>query len=106
MGFVELCALAAAFGTLFGPKQDGSNVSLIAASFGLALFFPALTLFAIYISPYMSAKSLYKKNVNLQGPISWSFSEDAITSQMATGKSELLWATFIKARETADLFLF
>jgi hypothetical protein len=36
----------------------------------------------------------------------YSFSEDLVVQEMATGRAELQWATFLKVRETKDLLLF
>ena len=103
--FLELLAIAGATGYLLSPKPDGSSTSLIAASISLAFVFPAIVLFMLYLNPYLGAKTIYKNNVNIRGSIHWHFSEERINVQMTTGSSELLWPTFIKARETKNLFL-
>jgi YcxB-like protein len=103
--FIELLAVAGIIGSLATPATANGRMQLVAGSIGAALFFPAIVLSALYVTPYFAAKSLYEGNVNLRGPIQWSFSDKLIKQRMATGSSELLWSTFIKARETAELFL-
>jgi hypothetical protein len=102
---IELAALAGIVGFALTTKAVGSRIPLIIAGISSALFFPAILLSACYVTPYFAAKSLYRNNANLQSPFHWSFSEKLITQRMATGSAELLWSTFIKARETRELFL-
>jgi YcxB-like protein len=103
--FIELLAVAGVIGSLVTPATANGRTQLIAGSIGAALFFPAIVLSALYVAPYFAAKSLYKGNVNLHDPIHWYFSDKVIEQRMTTGSSELLWSTFIKARETGELYL-
>jgi hypothetical protein len=103
--FIEILAIVGAMGFLFAPKADGSSVSSTAASIACAFGFPLILLFVCYLNPYLAARSLYKSSANLRSPILWSFSEKLVTHQMATGTAELLWSSFIKARETREMFL-
>ena len=102
---VEIAAIAGIVGFALTTRAVGSRIPLIIAGISGALFFPAILLSACYLTPYFAAKSLYKNNANLHSPFHWSFSEKLITQRMATGSAELLWSTFIKARETRELFL-
>ena len=101
----EIAAIAGLAGFAFTTRAVGSRIPLIVAGISSALFFPAILLSACYVTPYFAAKSLYKNNTNLHSPLQWSFSEKLITQRMATGSAELLWSTFIKVRETRELFL-
>jgi hypothetical protein len=102
---IELAAIAGIAGFALTTKAVGSRIPLVIAGISSALFFPAILLSACYVTPYFAAKSSYRNNANLHSPFHWSFSEKLITQRMATGSSELLWSTFIKARETRELFL-
>ncbi len=87
-------------------KAVGFAVPLTTAGLWSVLFLPALLLWVCYATPYFAAKSLYKSSVNLHNPIHYSFSDDLVTQEMASGRAELLWSTFVRVRETPDLFLF
>lgn len=104
--FIEVLAIAGSVGLVLKARATGAHESLIvSAAIWAVLFFPIILLFTCYVIPYFAAKSLYKNNANVRSPIHWSFSEELITQQMATGKAELSWSNFIKLRETRDLFL-
>lgn len=98
---VELLAIAGFVGFLLGSK----SLLSILAGIGVALYFPIMVSFLCFIRPYFAAKSLFNDNSNLQGELHWSFSDDIVSVQMPTGRSELLWASFVKAIERGELFL-
>jgi YcxB-like protein len=103
---IEVLAIAGLVGMVLRAKAAGAHESLfVSASIWGVVFFPTILLFTCYVLPYFGAKSLYKNNANVRSTIHWSFSEQLITQEMATGKAELSWSNFIKFRETADLFL-
>jgi len=74
------------------------------ATWGI-LFTPLFFLYLFYGAPYFNAKSQYKNSENLRNTIRYSISDDLVTLQSATARSEMRWTTFLKAQETADLFL-
>lgn len=84
----------------------GYPVQLAPGSMWIVLFLPAFLVWRCYAAPYFAAKSLYKNNINLHNPIRYAFSDALITQEMATGNAVLQWATFIRVRETRELFLF
>jgi hypothetical protein len=69
------------------------------------LFLPTFLLYLRFGAPYFAARALFKNNANLKGAIHYSISEDLVIQEMATGRAELRWSTFLRVRETPDLFL-
>jgi hypothetical protein len=70
------------------------------------IIFPPLFMFLVcYVSPYFGARSLYKNNANFKGEIRYSFSDDGVTIEVTTARSELQWSSFVQVRETRDFFL-
>ena len=95
----------ASVGFLFTAKAFGWPVPIGMAGLWGVLFVPTFLLIICYVTPYFGARSSYRNSLNLQNPIHYSFSDEVIAQEMATGRAELLWSTFIKVRETPDFFL-
>jgi hypothetical protein len=89
-----------------GMRGLGYPVPPVMAGLWGILFLPMFLIWMCYIRPYFASKSLYKNNINLHNPIHYSFSDALITQEMASGRTELQWATFTRVRETRELFLF
>jgi YcxB-like protein len=98
--------LFASAGFALTAKAVGFAVPFAMGSLWGVLFLPAFLLSMCYVTPYFAAKSLYKNSVNLHNAIHYSFSDDLVTQEMASGRAELLWSAFIRVRETPHLFLF
>jgi YcxB-like protein len=105
VGIAILVAVASAV-FAFAMRDSYSSSSVLVAGLWGILFFPTLLLCICYVSTYFTAKSFFKNNINLRKPMHYSFSEDLVVQEMATGRAELQWATFLKVRETKDLLLF
>jgi hypothetical protein len=105
---LTIIAVVLAASIAFGYASSGPSglvPSLLRGGIWGILFFPTFLLLICYVSTYFAAKSLFKSNVNLQNPIHYSFSDDIVIQEMATGRAELRWNTFIRVKETRDLFL-
>jgi hypothetical protein len=92
------CAVLKAVGT-------GSLASAATNLLPLFAILPIAVLAGIYVAPYYTSKSVYKNSVSLKSPIQYSFSDDGVTQKSVTGRGEVLWTAYIKARETRDWFL-
>jgi hypothetical protein len=72
----------------------------------LGLAFPfVLTPYAFFISPYRGAKKLIKTNPNVQGVLSYVFSDAGIEITGPHSHSHLDWAAIASATETSGQFL-
>lgn len=86
-------------------KVMGLSIPVSFAGLWGALFLPVFLLYLRFGAPYIAARVLFKNNANLKAPIHYSISDDLVTQEMATGRAELRWSTFVRVRETSDLFL-
>ena len=76
----------------------------ISSSLGLAFPF-VLTPYAFFISPYRGAKKLIKANPNVQGVLTYVFSDAGIEITGPHSRSHLDWAAIASAAETSAQFL-
>ena len=74
------------------------------SSLGLAFPF-VLTPYAFFISPYRGAKKFIKTNPNVQGILSYVFSDAGIEITGPHSRSHLDWPAIASARETSVQFL-
>jgi hypothetical protein len=86
-------------------KSMGLSVPLGFAGLWGVLFLPAFLAYLRFGAPYFAARAVFKTAPNLKAAIHYSISEDLIIQDMATGRAELRWPTFVRVRETSDLFL-
>ncbi|HXN54012.1 MAG TPA: YcxB family protein [Candidatus Acidoferrum sp.] len=86
-------------------KTMGLSVPIGFAGLWGSLFLPTFLLYLRFGAPYFAARTLFKNNANLKAAIHYSISEDLVIQEMATGRAELRWSTFVRVREAPDLFL-
>ena len=87
-------------------KGAGAEVTISSSDIVVGLMLPVVFIFVFYGAPYFAAKSAYKSSANFHHAILWVLTEEVVTQEVATGRGEYLWSTFIKVRETRELFLF
>ena len=72
----------------------------------LGLAFPfVLTPYAFFISPYRGARKFIRTNPNVQGVLSYVFSDAGIEITGPHSRSHLDWAAIASAKETSAQFL-
>jgi hypothetical protein len=86
-------------------KTMGLSMPIGFAGLWGSLFLPTFLLYLRFGAPYFAARTVFKNNANLKAAIHYSISEDLVIQEMATGRAELRWSTFVRVRETPDLFL-
>jgi hypothetical protein len=104
---LSLICLIPIAGIAFALVAKGMGLSTPVGFAGLwgALFLPTFLVYLRFGAPYFAARTLVKNNANVKGAIRYSISEDLVVQEMVTGRAELRWSTFVRVRETSDLFL-
>jgi hypothetical protein len=102
--FLVIMAICAAYvpSSIFLAQQHWEWT--LSSSLGLAFPF-VLTPYAFFISPYLGAKKILKTNPNVQGTLSYVFSDAGIEVTGPHSRSNLDWAAIASATETSTQFL-
>ncbi len=93
------------FSLLLGLGMSRADTIKFGVMWG-GIYVPLFYLFLCYGQPYFVARSLYKNSADFRGTSRYSFSDDDITWEGITARSECSWSTFIEVRETKEFFLF
>lgn len=97
LGRILICIAGTLLG-VFGYHFVGD------AWIGVIVVFAALTLAQIFM-PYIIHRRIYHRNPQLFEMRTVTFTDESVKSEKATGNIEAKWSSFVKFKETKNLFL-
>lgn len=97
LGRILICVAGVVLGA-FGYRYFGDTWVVVIAAFA------SLTAVQIFL-PYIIQQRIYRRNPQLFEMRTVTFNEVGVKSEKSTGNIEAKWSSFIKFKETTNLFL-